>query len=88
MVREAWREVQDVAWLKHPSVGWLKLLEEPDRKVRDEVILEHRAVFNHPLTLAGCLDEEDVKVVDVSANVSPVVSVAHHDVIHAPEGDE
>jgi hypothetical protein len=65
-----------------------EFFEKSDREVWNEVVRKHWAVFNHPLTLPRSLNKKDVEVINMRTDVSFVIGVAHHDVVHAPKGNE
>jgi hypothetical protein len=87
-MREARRKIEDVARFKNPTVSRLKFLQKPNGKVWDKIVRRYGPILDHPFARAGCLNEEHIEVVDVSAHVPLIDSVADHDIIHSPKRDE
>src|SRR5690606_26276610 len=82
------RQVEHVSRLEDPGLVRLEIRQHANIQTGHELLLMDRLRRDAPLALSGRLQQEDVVVVDVRADVAAIRRIAHHHVVNAPARKE
>ena len=87
-MRDARRDVEDIAGLQHPFLGRLKCAQQFQILMRQQRRIGIAMRPDLPMTAAKPLDQENIILVEMRPDPALVCGEADHHIVDAPIGNE